>query len=153
MSTKRSVLSIKDKQINISRLDKRESKASNYFARWWHKKPQHSRRETFSSRRNCWALFKETEQSDWGKGADTGTQITLVSCHEKSAPELKKAKDRLTVLDCMNDTGTHKLKPVLIGKSAKPRWFKNINMDALLLIYKSQRNAWMNSKILLNLPL
>ena len=47
-------------------------------------------------------------------------QRTLVSCGKKSAPGFKKAKDRLTVLGCTNATGTHKLKPVLIGKSAKP---------------------------------
>ena len=41
----------------------------------------------------------------------------------------------------------HKLKPVMIGKFAKPRCFKNVNMDALPVIYKSQRNAWMNSDI------
>lgn len=74
-------------------------------------------------------------------------QRTLVSCREKSAPGFKKAKDRLTVLGCTNATGTHKLKPVLIGKSAKPRCFKNVNMDALPVTYKSQRNAWMNSEI------
>ena len=74
-------------------------------------------------------------------------QRTLVSCCEKLAPGFKKAKDRLTVLGCMNATGTHKLKPVLIGKSVKPRCFKNVNMDALPVIYKSQRNAWMNSEI------
>ena len=43
----------------------------------------------------------------------------------------------LTVLGCTNATGTHKLKPVLIGKSAKPRCFKNVNMDALPVTYKS----------------
>ena len=74
-------------------------------------------------------------------------QRTLVSCREKSAPGFKKAKDRLTVLGCTNATGTHKLKPVVIGKSAKPRCFKHVNMDALPAIYKSQRNAWMNSEI------
>lgn len=74
-------------------------------------------------------------------------QRTLVSCRKKSAPGFKKAKDCLTVLGCTNATGTHKLKPVLIGKSAKPRCFKNVNMDALPVIYKSQRNAWMNSEI------
>ena len=52
------------------------------------------------------------------------------------------------MLGCTNATGTHKLKPVLIGKSAKPRCFKHVNMDALPVIYKSQRNAWMISKIL-----
>ena len=35
----------------------------------------------------------------------------------------------------------------MIGKFAKPRCFKNVNMDALPVIHKSQRNAWMNSEI------
>ena len=68
-------------------------------------------------------------------------QRNFVSFCEKSAPGFKKAKDCLTVLGCTNATGTHKLKPVLIGKSAKPRCFKHANMDALPVIYKSQRNA------------
>ena len=71
----------------------------------------------------------------------------LSAAEEKSAPGLKKAKDRLTVLGCTNATGTHKLKPILIGKSAKLRCFKHVNMDALPVIYKSQRNAWMNLEI------
>ena len=53
----------------------------------------------------------------------------------------------MTVLGCANATGTHKLKPVLIGKFAKLHCFKNMNMDALPVIYMSQRNAWMNSEI------
>ena len=54
----------------------------------------------------------------------------LWKCLQKSAPGFKKAKDHLTVLSCYwNATGTHKLKPVLIGKSAKPRCFKQVNMD------------------------
>lgn len=57
-------------------------------------------------------------------------QRTLVSCREKSAPGFNKAKDRLTVLGCTNATGTHQLKPILLGKSAKPRCFKHVNMDA-----------------------
>ena len=72
---------------------------------------------------------------------------TLVSCREKSAPGFKKSKDRLTILCCTNATGTHKLQPVVIGKFAKPRCFKNVNMNVLPAIYKSQRNAWMNSEI------
>ena len=35
----------------------------------------------------------------------------------------------------------------MIGKFAKPRCFKNVNMNALPVIYKSQRNAWKNSEI------
>lgn len=74
-------------------------------------------------------------------------QRTLVSCREKSAPGFNKAKDRFTVLGCTNATGTHQQKPVLLGKSAKPSCFKHVNMDALAVIHKSQRNAWMNSEI------
>lgn len=66
---------------------------------------------------------------------------TLVSCCEKSAPGFKKSKDRFTFVSCTNATGTHKLKPVMIGKFAKPHCLKNVE------IYKSQRNAWMNSEI------
>ena len=74
-------------------------------------------------------------------------QRTLVSCREKSAPGFKKAKDRLTVFGFTNATGTSKPKCVLIGKSAKPRCIKHVNMDALPVIYKFQRNATMNSEI------
>lgn len=35
----------------------------------------------------------------------------------------------------------------MIGKFTKPRCFKNINMKALPVIYKSRCNAWMNSEI------
>ena len=66
---------------------------------------------------------------------------TLVAYREKSAPGFKKSKECLTVLGCTNATGTHKLKRVMIGKFAKPRCFKNVNMNALPVIYKPQRNA------------
>ena len=35
----------------------------------------------------------------------------------------------------------------MIGKFAKPRCFENLNMNALAVFYKSQRNAWVNSEI------
>ena len=41
----------------------------------WHKEPWHSRRESFSSRRNCWTLFRKTAKSDRGKTTDTGTNL------------------------------------------------------------------------------
>ena len=72
---------------------------------------------------------------------------TLVSCREKSAPGFKKSKDRFTLSLVAPTPQAHKLKPVMIGKFVKPRCFKNVNMDALPVIYKSQRNAWMNSEI------
>ena len=40
-----------------------------------------------------------------------------------------------------------KLPLMVIGKSANPRCFKNINKAALPVLYHAQKNAWMDSKI------
>lgn len=57
----------------------------------------------------------------------------------------KKSKQRLTVLLCTNSTGTHKIQPLVIGKSLKPRCFKNVK--SLPVEYKANKNAWMTSKL------
>ena len=36
---------------------------------------------------------------------------------------------------------------LFVGKSAKPRCFKNMNMDSLPVKYYTQRSAWMNGDI------
>lgn len=72
---------------------------------------------------------------------------TLASSSEASAPGLKKIKERLTVAVCSNATGTHKMPLFVIGKSAKPRAFKNVNPSSLPVYYQSQRSAWMDSKL------
>ncbi|CAF2142131.1 unnamed protein product [Rotaria magnacalcarata] len=59
----------------------------------------------------------------------------------------KRSKDRYTVMLCSNMLGSEKLKPVVIGKYAKPRCFKNIDMKKLPVQWFSNRTAWMNSKI------
>lgn len=69
---------------------------------------------------------------------------TLASKEEKSAPGHKKSKERLTILACSNATGNHKPKLVVIGKSAKPRAFKNVTMSALPAAYKNQKNTRMD---------
>ena len=72
---------------------------------------------------------------------------TLASRYEKGAERMKKQKDRVTLMACSNATGNHKLPLVLIGKSANPRCFKNINKDALPVKYCAKKSAWMNSSI------
>lgn len=72
---------------------------------------------------------------------------TLASKIDDAAKGYKKNKDRITLLVCSNATGRHKLPLLLIGKSAKPRAFKNVNMESLPVIYRSQKSAWMNSKL------
>ncbi|KAG5867736.1 hypothetical protein JTB14_010146 [Gonioctena quinquepunctata] len=70
---------------------------------------------------------------------------TLASKRESSAPGHKVSKERVTVLNCANSTGNHKLPLLLIGKSRNPRAFKNVKK--LPLFYKSQPKAWMTAAL------
>jgi DDE superfamily endonuclease/Tc5 transposase DNA-binding domain len=57
----------------------------------------------------------------------------------------KKSKERLTVMVCTNMFGTDKVKLLVIGKSKKPRCFKNVR--SLPVDYASNKTAWMTSVI------
>ncbi|KAE9528589.1 hypothetical protein AGLY_012164 [Aphis glycines] len=59
----------------------------------------------------------------------------------------KKAKDRLTVLMCGSMAGEIR-KPLVIGKSKKPRCFKNMDISSLLVIWKFNKKAWMTTEIM-----
>ncbi len=48
---------------------------------------------------------------------------------------------------CRNAEGTEKLKPLVIGKSAKPRCFSGVNMKNLPVEYKSNKKSWMTNQI------
>lgn len=71
---------------------------------------------------------------------------TLTTVHNEPMGT-KKAKDRVTINACSNASGSIKLPLLLIGKSKKPRCFAGINMSALPVVYKSQKNAWVNTFI------
>ncbi|XP_077022752.1 jerky protein homolog [Tamandua tetradactyla] len=62
-----------------------------------------------------------------------------------TASGLKQNKDRLTVLVCANAAGSHKIKPLVVGKCSGPRAFKGI--QHLPVVYKAQGNAWMDKGI------
>jgi len=47
----------------------------------------------------------------------------------------------------MNLTGNHRLPLLVIGKSKKPRAFKNVNLNALPVNYYAQKSAWMDQTI------
>ncbi|GBM61898.1 Jerky -like [Araneus ventricosus] len=72
---------------------------------------------------------------------------SLASKEEASYPGYKKSKDRVSLPVCANASGTDKLPLLLIGKSKKPRSFKNINVNSLPVKYRNQRSAWMKSEI------
>ncbi|XP_067686985.1 tigger transposable element-derived protein 6-like [Haliotis asinina] len=57
----------------------------------------------------------------------------------------KKSKERITVLTAANMSGTEKLKLLVIGKSEKPRCFKNVR--SLPVDYRSNGKAWMTSDL------
>jgi len=56
----------------------------------------------------------------------------------------KKSKERVTVLMACNQDGTEKLPLLVIGKYARPRCFRNSNMNLLPVKYESQKKAWMD---------
>ena len=66
--------------------------------------------------------------------------------HEKISGS-KKAMERITVLCCSNLTGTDKCKLLVIGKSLRPRCFKNVNVDNLPVTYRANKKAWKTSQI------
>lgn len=72
---------------------------------------------------------------------------SLASHDEKSAPGHKMSKERITVLPCSNASGEHKLRLLVIGKSKKPRAFKNLNLQGLPTAYRNQKSAWMDTNI------
>jgi len=49
----------------------------------------------------------------------------------------------MTLLLAANMDGIEKLEPFVIGKSQKPRCFKNVKK--LTVIFKANKNAWMTS--------
>lgn len=60
----------------------------------------------------------------------------------------KSSKQRITALFCCNQAGSDKRKILIIGKSAKPRCFKNCH--SLPCEYTSNKKAWMTREIFSN---
>lgn len=59
----------------------------------------------------------------------------------------KMSKERLTVLLCGNMLGEME-KPLVIGKAAKPRCFKNMDISKLPVTWRSNKKAWMTSGLM-----
>lgn len=72
---------------------------------------------------------------------------SLASREESCAPGFKMNKERVTVMACSNAAGNNKLPLMVIGKSAKPRAFKHVNINSLPVYYRSQKKAWMNGML------
>jgi hypothetical protein len=59
----------------------------------------------------------------------------------------KQNKERITITVCCNANGFDKLPLWIIGKSFRPRYFKNINIDNLDYKYHTNKNAWMTQNV------
>ncbi|XP_053545444.1 tigger transposable element-derived protein 4-like [Bombina bombina] len=59
----------------------------------------------------------------------------------------KLSKERLTVFLCGNMDGRLE-KPLVIGKAAKPRCFKNIDTTQLPVIWRANKKAWMTAELM-----
>ena len=55
----------------------------------------------------------------------------------------KVNKERLSVTLCANADGSHKLKPLIIGKFKRPCCFKNIRIQTMPMTYCNNAKAWM----------
>ena len=60
----------------------------------------------------------------------------------------KKCKQRITVTFIVNAAGGSEVKPVVIWTSENPRCFKRVDKSQLLVLYYSQKKAWMTGEIL-----
>ena len=58
---------------------------------------------------------------------------------------MKQDKSRITVLLGCNADGSHKLKPMVVGKHLNPRCFKGVNKSNLPCMYRANETAWMNA--------
>ncbi|CAK8541475.1 unnamed protein product [Lathyrus sativus] len=79
---------------------------------------------------------------------ETGLFYRLQADHSLATKQLegrKQDKERLMVVICCNEDGSEKIPLWIIGKYAKPRCFKNVNMNSLDCHYRANKKAWMTS--------
>ena len=74
-----------------------------------------------------------------------GPDKTLASKSD-TAKGCKRDKQQLTILFACNATGSCKLKPLVIGKSKRPRCLTNVNLNTLPVQYSSNTKALMTGE-------
>ena len=75
---------------------------------------------------------------------ETGLFYRLQADHSLATKQLerrKQDKERLMVVICCNEDGSEKIPLWIIGKYAKPRCFKNVNMNSLDCQYRANKKA------------
>lgn len=66
----------------------------------------------------------------------------------QSRPGIKKDKSRITLVVCVNCTGSDRLPLWMIGNAKVPRSLCGLNIEALGGVWKSNKTSWMNSLVM-----
>ena len=77
---------------------------------------------------------------------ETGLFYRLEADYSLATKQLegrKKDKEQITIIVYCNGDGSDKVPLWVIGKYAKPRCFKNVNMNNLNCEYRFNKKAWM----------
>ena len=75
---------------------------------------------------------------------------TLALRNESNLPGRKASKEAVTLMLCANASGDHKLPLTVVGKSTKPRCFRNKMAHELNFRYYGQKGGWMTQQIFLD---
>ena len=67
-------------------------------------------------------------------------------CHQAKAKGAKSNKDRVSLAFCVSFTG-EKLLPLVIGKAAKPRCLRDLDLNKIGVRYTNSFKSWMTSAI------
>ncbi|XP_068246764.1 tigger transposable element-derived protein 1-like [Palaemon carinicauda] len=75
-------------------------------------------------------------------------KTTFLAKNVKQARGRKTDKSRLTVLFCVNSTGTHKMKPLVVHSAKHPQCYNHLqDMKDAPVYWRSSKKAWINSTI------
>uniref|UniRef100_A0A8C0GVW8 HTH CENPB-type domain-containing protein n=1 Tax=Chelonoidis abingdonii TaxID=106734 RepID=A0A8C0GVW8_CHEAB len=76
------------------------------------------------------------------------TLATRTDSHKQEG--FKQRKDQVTLLFCVNKSGSHKIRPLMIGKARFPTCFHHVNMKALPFEYTNSKNQEEKALLLLD---
>jgi len=77
----------------------------------------------------------------WRQAPSSGLSTT-------EGPGVKKDKSRISLVVCSNASGTDKVPLWVIGHAKSPRAFRNINIQAMAVVWRYNTKAWMNGVIM-----
>ncbi|CAD7675366.1 unnamed protein product [Nyctereutes procyonoides] len=95
-------------------------------------------------------LIADYSPDDIFNADETGVFFQLLPQHTLAAKGDhcrggKKAKQRLTALFCCNASGTEKMRPLIVGRSANPHCLRNVH--SLPCDYRANQWAWMTQDL------